>query len=330
MALLALIDGNRLAGLGIGCGGKRVPANAIVFEDVTKRYKGVYALRNASFSIPEGRLVGLIGPNGAGKTTTLKIILGSLRPDSGRVEVLGYDPWLEGETVRMHIGFLPERPIYPRNVRVYDLLKFVARLRGASLGEVERIAKLAGITRYLGVRVWALSRGYLQRLGLAIAFIGDPDLLLLDEPTANLDPGARMEVLDLIRMFQEDLGSTAIVSSHILPELERIVNYVVFIDRGRIVEYGDLRVLAEKYRAVVAYTISSPDPQLLAREILSRMDVRGLRVEEGKLVVEVEASRALELENILEEYSRSGLVEAFEARGGGLEDFYRKVRGKAG
>ena len=300
---------------------------AVVFEEVVKRYKGVYALRKASFRVPEGRLVGLIGPNGAGKTTSIKIVLGALKPDEGVVSVLGMDPWEEGDRVRKHIGFLPEKPIYPKHVKVYDLLKFVARLRGASRGDIERIARLAGIQKYLYSRVWALSRGYLQRLGLALAFLGDPDLLLLDEPTANLDPGARMEVLDLIKTFQEDLGATAIVSSHILPELERIIDYVVFINKGRIEDYGDLKYLAEKYRGVVAYTVRSPKPSIVAREIAANVPIRGLRVDSESVLVEVESSAALSLENFLQNLAARGLVAGYEARGGGLEEFYKKITG---
>ncbi len=304
--------------------------DAIVFDNVTKRYRGLYALRNASFSIPEGRLVGLIGPNGAGKTTTLKIVLGAVKPDSGEVSVLGYDPWTEGEEVRSRLGFLPERPIYPRNVKVYDLLRFIARLRGASSGEVERIARLTGIEKYLQMRVWGLSRGYLQRLGLAITFLGDPDILLLDEPTANLDPAARMEVLELIKNFQESLGATAIVSSHILPELEKIVDYVVFIDKGRIVEYGDLRVLAEKYRGRIAYIVRTSEPETVMREVVGRVNVKGIQVREDGLLVEVEAGEVVALETLLDDLSTKGLVAGYEAKGGGLEEFYRKVAGKRG
>lgn len=301
---------------------------ALVFRDVWKTYPGgVTALAGASFSIPRGVLAGLVGPNGSGKTTSFRIALGFVRPSRGRVEVLGVDPWRR-EEVRRRIGYLPEKPVYPQRVPVWLLLEHVARVKTGRAGEAVRAARLVGLEGFLSRPVGSLSRGYLQRLGLALAFIGDPELLLLDEPTANLDPASRAEILGLIRDFARSSGATVIVSTHILPEMQRVANYLVALEKGRVVAAGPVADLARSIGATVVYEVEAANPREAAAALIRSEKVRAVEVPGGGRVV-VYASPGVE--ELLEELRRRGLAASYRAAGGSIEELYRRLyRGAAG
>ena len=219
-----------------------------VFKDVVKSYGRIEALRGVTFRIPKSCMVGLIGPNGAGKTTTLKIAMGLIRRDYGYVEVLGYDPWLRPDKVRQFVGFLPEDPPLP-SVKVYDLLKCVARLKGIRSYEYEvsRVSSMLGIRQYLDISANKLSRGYKQRVALALALIGEPKILLLDEPTTNLDPRSRLEVLELLRNLVRDYGVSVLISTHILAEAQEYLDYMIVLSRGVVVAEGSVVELATRF-----------------------------------------------------------------------------------
>ena len=300
---------------------------SIVFEDVVKEYDGVMALRGVSFRVPEGSMTGLLGPNGAGKTTTLKIAIGLVRPTRGRVLVGGMDPILDEHGVKSMVGFLPERPIYPGFVRVRTLLRHLARLRGLSARDAERVAVLAGLSQYMDSRIDSLSRGYLQRLGLAQALLGEPEILLLDEPTANLDPRARVEILDLIARLKEDLGATVVISSHILPELQQVVDHVILISRGMVADHGSLEELARRHGVTVVYRVDTPSPRTLARSLIEREFVAGVMLHDGWIEVHVDAPYSEELGRELEALKGRGMVTGFRVKTGYLGELYEKVIG---
>jgi len=301
--------------------------DAVVFSDVWKLYGRNEALKGASFRIPSGVMAGLVGPNGSGKTTSFRLSLGLARPSRGSVEVLGLDPW-RAEEVRERIGYLPEKPMYPPDATVERFLTHSARLRGLGdpEGEARRAARLAGLEGRLGDPIGALSRGYLQRVGLAYAFLGSPELLLLDEPTANLDPLARVEILDLIRTVGEDLGATVVVSTHILPEMERVANYLVALAWGRVVDYGELRELASRYGAEAYYRVeTAPGGERETAALLIRSEaVRGVEVL-GEGVVGVKGSAGLE--RLLEELQARGVVRGYRVERASLEQLYRRLLG---
>ncbi len=296
----------------------------IVFKGVTKRFKRTAALHDASFRVEKGSMAGLIGPNGSGKTTSLKLMLGLLRRDSGEIEILGHDPWMEGEVVRAFTGFLPESPIYPRNIRVSQLLGHVARLKYASRFDVSRIARLVGIERYMEHQVSALSRGYLQRLGLAIALLGDPEILLLDEPTANLDPKARIEILRLVSILKRDLGATIIISSHILPELQQVIDSAILIARGKVVDYGSIDYLASKYGARIVYAVYTRNPRTLMKRLVDVDYVRGV-VERGEYVeVHIDPLAGEEFLRLVDSLG-GDLASRVEVRSGYLGEIYERA-----
>ncbi len=293
---------------------------AIYVEGLTKKFGRTYAVRDATFYVKRGSVTALLGPNGAGKTTTIKVLLGLLRPNSGRVRVLGMDPWTEGVEVRRSVGVLHERPVYPRGFRVRDLLRYVAKLRDLGTESVDRALSLTGLKEYGNTKVSALSRGYLQRLGLAVAIMGDPEVLLLDEPTANLDPAARMEILDLISLLSKELDVTVLVSSHIIPELERICDHAILISRGRVVEQGSLQELAERHGGAVVLEVKVGEPRGLASELISMEGVIGVEIVDGGLLVKLGSHRMKDIE---EELVSRGLPVRF--RTSSLQDIYTKV-----
>lgn len=298
---------------------------SIVFDNVVKIYGSIEALRGISFRVGEGSMTGLLGPNGAGKTTTLKITVGLVRPTRGRVLVAGMDPLREEHGVKSILGYLPERPVYPGFVSVRTLLRYLAGLRGLSSRYAERVARLAGLSKYMDSKINALSRGYLQRLGLAQALLGEPEILLLDEPTANLDPAARVEILSLIARLKEDLGATVVISSHILPELQQVVDHVILISKGRVVDYGPLEELARRYGVTVVFRVDTPAPRSLARRLIDLDSVKGVLLHDGWLEVHVEALASEELGGILEDLRGSGMVRGFKVKTGYLGELYEKA-----
>ena len=267
------------------------------FRNVYKRFKRIEALRGASFEIPRGSIAGLLGPNGAGKTTSIKISLGLLRRDRGEVEVLGFDPWHDEIEVRSRVGVLHERPIYPPNVRVSKLLLHLARLKGGDQRDVKRVVNVTGLKEYLDTKIKVLSRGYLQRLGLAQTLLGDPEVLLLDEPTANLDPIARNEILDLIKSLKEELDVTVLISTHILPELQRICDYAIFISMGTVLDYGSMEDLVSRHNVRAVLKITTTKPRVLASNLVLDERVESIEMYKSSLLVRTLPGYWRELEN---------------------------------
>ena len=208
----------------------------IKVEDLTKRFAGVTALNGVSFEVGAGEIVGFLGPNGAGKSTTMRILTGFIPASSGRAQVAGFDVFENSLDVRRRVGYMPENnPLYV-DMRVSEYLKFRARLKGLSRlrrkQRIQTVMELCGIKDVERRVVGQLSKGYRQRVGLADALLGEPDLLILDEPTIGLDPVQIRQVRQLIK----DLGQahTILLSTHILPEVEMTCNRVMIIHHGKI------------------------------------------------------------------------------------------------
>lgn len=212
----------------------------ISFQNVSKDFGSLRVLNHLSFEIQKGEIVGLLGPNGAGKTTAMRILAGFFPPTKGKVTVAGLDVTREPVPVKRRIGYLPERvSLYP-DFRVEEFLRFVAHAKGVPRNKVEdKVEEKMVRCGVLSVRdrlIGHLSKGYVQRVGLAQALLGEPELLLLDEPTSGLDPRQIVEIRELI----QDLGRerTLILSTHILPEVSRICERVLILNQGRIMAQG--------------------------------------------------------------------------------------------
>lgn len=209
----------------------------IEVEDLTKKYRERVAIDALNFSVAEGAIVGFLGPNGAGKSTTMKILTGFMPATAGKARVAGYDVFEQPLEAKRRIGYLPETPpLYPE-LTVRGYLKFVAELKGVPgnkvRAEIDRVAQGTGIVPELDRLTGTLSKGYRQRVGIAQAMLGDPALLILDEPTEGLDPRQRREVLELIKSLAGK--HTVVLSTHILAEVKAICERVLIIHRGKIV-----------------------------------------------------------------------------------------------
>jgi len=220
----------------------------VELEGVSKTYGRIAALRNVTLGIQKG-VFGLIGPNGAGKSSIIKVILGLVKADSGLVRVFGKDPWTQGVAIRSRIGVLHEKPEFPHWVTGYQLARLVAEFKKVGDPDVESrvLLRRLGLANAMHRQVSTYSAGMVQRLGLAQALMGNPSLVILDEPTSNLDPDGRREVLQLVQATHEDIGTSFFLSSHVLPELQRVCSHVAIMDQGQVLEEGELRELTSKY-----------------------------------------------------------------------------------
>ena len=201
-----------------------------------KSFGSIAAVRDVSFDIPPGQVVGLLGPNGAGKTTTIRMLTGYLPPSAGEVSICGHDTIDGGLAARRSIGYLPEAtPLYPE-MRVRDYLRHRARLYGLGFTRrkqaVGRTVERCWLKEVERRRIGQLSKGYRQRVGLAAAILHDPPVVILDEPTSGLDPSQIRQTRTLIRELAKN--KTVLVSSHILPEVEKTCDRVIIIARGRV------------------------------------------------------------------------------------------------
>ena len=209
-------------------------------DALTKRYGRLTAIRDVSFEIAKGEVVGFLGPNGAGKTTTMRILTGYLPPSAGRAVIAGFDLATEPRAAKRVTGYLPETPpLYPE-MKVRDYVRYVATLH--DVPRAQQAAKVDGAIHACGLETVAkrvirtLSKGFRQRVGLAQAIVHEPAVLILDEPTSGLDPIQIVEIRALIRRLSAEEGRTVILSTHILAEVEAICQRVLLI------AYGQLRV----------------------------------------------------------------------------------------
>jgi ABC-2 type transport system ATP-binding protein len=214
---------------------------ALELAAVSKRYGSRTALSEVNLAVPAGSSVGLLGPNGAGKTTALRLLLGFTKPSGGGVLLHGHDPM--DPAAREGIGYLPERLVLPGRMSVRRFLRLHGSLAGLVRAnrdqEIDEVMELTGIADRAGDRLSGLSKGLLQRVGFAQAFLGKPRLLLLDEPTSGLDPIGVRDARDWISGARER-GCTVLVSSHILSEVERTCDHVAVLHEGRVVASGPL------------------------------------------------------------------------------------------
>lgn len=209
----------------------------IEVQQLTKRYGPFTAVDGVSFTVGKGEILGFLGPNGAGKTTTMRVLTGYMPPTEGRARVAGFDLQDEPVEAKRRIGYLPETPpLYP-DMTVREYLRFVARIKGVPAaeqsGRVDTVMRRTHVADMAQRHCGKLSKGYKQRVGLAQALIHNPDVLVLDEPTAGLDPKQIIETRELIRSLAGD--HTIVLSTHILPEVAQTCQRVVIINKGRVV-----------------------------------------------------------------------------------------------
>ena len=249
----------------------------ITLSGVTKRYGAATAVQDLSFTVSSGETLGLLGQNGAGKTTTLNIITGYLAPTSGDVRVGDYDLLTQPRQAKQLIGYLPEQPPLYDEMTVESYLRFVCRLRLVVEADIARhvrdIAAQTSLTDVLGRRVGNLSKGYRQRVGLAQALCGEPEVLVLDEPTVGLDPRQTAEFRDTLKKLSG--GRTVIFSSHILSEVQALCDRVIILHHGRVVcdqRLGDMgRGAGTRLQAAICGDMETLLPALRSLSSVARV-----------------------------------------------------------
>ncbi len=246
----------------------------IEVENLTKVYGNLTAVDRISFRVNRGEILGFLGPNGAGKTTTMRILAGYLPATSGTARIAGYDVAEQSMEVRRRVGYLPEvPPLYP-DMTVEGYLDFVARLKRVPAAQrrarVEAAMELARVADRRRELIRRLSRGYRQRVGLAQAIVHDPDVLILDEPTAGLDPRQIVEVRQLIRSLAGN--HTVVLSTHILPEVSMTCTRVVIINRGRVVAEDTPENLTLQLRGAERLRMLVRGPEADLRRLLQSLD----------------------------------------------------------
>jgi ABC-2 type transport system ATP-binding protein len=221
-------------------------APVVAIQGLTKRYGSLVALNNVGVDIPRGK-VGLLGPNGAGKTTLLKVLLGLLRIDRGRVEVMGRRVERKDREVRSLVGYMPEQDVYLPGMTAVQMCAYAAELCGLpkkeALGRAHEALHFVGLEDKRYQVTDGYSTGQKQRAKLACALVHDPELLLLDEPTNGLDPAGRDDMLELITTLPDQRGCALVLSTHLLPDVERVCDHAVLLDQGKVLRSSPLAEL---------------------------------------------------------------------------------------
>ena len=225
----------------------------IEVRGLSKRYRDHVAVADIDFLVKRGEIVGFLGPNGAGKSTTMRILAGYMPASTGEVKVAGIDVFDDPLRVKRKIGYLPEVPPVHLDMTVGAYLRYVARLKRVPAAdlhrEAERVAGLAGVDHILRRLIRNISKGYRQRTGLAQALLGDPEVLILDEPTVGLDPIQIEQVRRLIRHLGQSRKHTIILSTHILSEVKATCERIIMVAKGRIVADAPLEELETEHQA---------------------------------------------------------------------------------
>ena len=294
----------------------------IELDALTKRYpRGVVALDGLTLALEPG-IIGLVGANGAGKSTMLKILLGLLPPTSGTAKVMDYDVASQGIAIRQFVGYMPEHDCLPPDVSATEFVTHMAAMSGLPGGAARE--RTAEVLRHVGLyeeryrAIGGYSTGMRQRVKLAQALVHDPRLLLLDEPTNGLDPAGRDEMLALVRRTGTEFGIAVIVASHLLGEIERVSDFLVAIDAGRLLRAAPLAQFTER-TGILAVEVEEGQGRLhdalVARGLAATMD--------GRIVlVPLDDERPFDI--VRDEIVAAGLsLVRLEQRRKGLEDLFR-------
>lgn len=268
--------------------------NMIKVEHLTKRYGDFTAVDDLSFEIEEGHIYGFLGPNGAGKSTTMNIMTGCLSATEGHVTIDGYDIFDEPDKAKRLMGYLPEQPPLYLNETPMEYLKFVGEakgLRGRELADqIEAVISQARLETVKNRLISKLSKGYKQRVGIAQALLGNPKVIILDEPTVGLDPIQIIEIRDLIRQLGKE--HTVILSSHILSEVQTICEKVLIIAKGKLVAFDEPEKLERLLMASDAVSFIAEAEEEDIDEILEGMDAvsdwRMKKLEDGSIYTDVQ------------------------------------------
>lgn len=304
---------------------------AIELDELTRDFDGTRAVDGLTLRVPRGEVFGFLGPNGAGKTTTLKMLAGLISPTSGRAIVAGetVTPGTGSRALRQKVGFLAEEPRFYPWMKAREFLVFVGRLFGlepaAAGAKADDLLNVIGLADRGGDKIRGFSRGMRQRLGIAQALMGDPEVLLLDEPASALDPIGRKEILELIGSLQG--RATIVMSSHVLEDVQRVATWVGVIRTGRLLAEGSLHDMLNHYaRPAYRLEVDGPEERRRVKEVLSREPWLVEAVEEGgalRLLVEDHRAAQARVPIVLAEAGAH--LTAFATETPSLEDVFIRL-----
>ena len=238
-------------------------------KGLVKKYGSLYAVDDISFSVNNGEIVGLLGPNGAGKSSTLNVITGYLEANAGQILIEGVDINEKPIEAKKHIGFLPENPPLYQDMTVFEYLEFVYDLKGCTFNKKLHLEEICQVVKLYDVRkklISTLSKGYKQRVGIAGAIVGDPAIVILDEPTVGLDPVQIIEIRNLIRKLGRK--HTVILSSHLLSEVQAVCDRVIVMNEGKIVADEKISAIAQATTSANAIKIEIAGPSKEVQALL--------------------------------------------------------------
>lgn len=245
----------------------------IEVKNLTKRYGNICAVSDLSFTIEKGQIYGFLGPNGAGKSTTMNIMTGCLAASAGEVKIGGYDIFEEPEKAKKLIGYLPEQPPLYTDRTPREYLTFVAQAKKIAKKDIpKQISRVLAITQTEDVAdrlIKNLSKGYRQRVGIAQALLGDPEVIILDEPTVGLDPRQIIEIRELIQELGRD--HTVILSSHILSEVQAVCQTILIINKGKLIACDTPDNLEKRFAGQIAVELTVETDNIRAKNILSNV-----------------------------------------------------------
>jgi ABC-2 type transport system ATP-binding protein len=295
---------------------------AIEVKNLSHSFKTIKALDRMTFAVMPKSIHGFVGPNGAGKTTALKILATLLKPQSGKALVYGRDVVRDYKSVRTHLGFMPDHFSVYRQMTVFEYLDFFAAAYGMGLRKRDTVIKnvltLTDMESWQDELIKRLSRGMQQRVSLARVLVHDPDLLLLDEPAAGLDPRARIELMEILRELAR-IGKTVFISSHILSELAMLCDSVTIIDRGVVKYSGSMKNLLTEQGEICSYVLSLSCENEACEEALRKTEgVREVKKDEGEPRYTVIFNRS--------ETSTGAILQAVLANGGEVVSFQEDIK----
>ena len=273
----------------------------IQVEHLTKRYSGHTAVEDISFQVPEGTICGLLGPNGAGKSTTMNVLTGYISASEGKVSIAGWDILEQPAKAKACVGYLPEQPPLYLDMTPAEYLDFAAELKDVARKErsqqVAQVMERTGLVEFQHRLIKQLSKGYRQRVGLAAALLGNPKVIILDEPTVGLDPAQVIEIRSLIRELGRE--HTVILSSHILSEVSALCDHVLIIAKGKLVAQGTPEELARQLEAKTQLRVTALGQAQPVQQALQCLEgVESIQILEQKgdeVTVELQVAQGLDL-----------------------------------
>ncbi|MDI6847489.1 MAG: ABC transporter ATP-binding protein [Candidatus Bathyarchaeia archaeon] len=302
---------------------------AIETIGLTKRYRSLTAVDKLNLKVEKNTIHGFLGPNGAGKTTTIKVLMGLLRADEGVIKVLGNEMHGDMPEVRLKVGYMPELPKFPKHLKGLELLDIYGRMYGMT--EKQRKEQIPKLLETVGLKgrekdfVGKYSKGMQQRLGIAQALLGDPELVILDEPSLGLDPVGMVEVRELVKDIAKE-GRTVFLSSHLLFEVEQVCTHVTVIHKGAALASDTLQNVYNKFSGAVVLQVELAKPSNEVVKALKGLPfVSGVEQERNTLTIELKTRDDVRPQISQEITKAGGVIVSMNLKGQTLEEVFMQL-----